>query len=364
MDNNIIYSPFNLEISEMESLALINIEKDPDKVYKGFEPQSINNKEFGLVLRILGYRNDGYVDVYQEKKLPRDEKDKIEVAGKGLGDFIYLNMEKNRFIIDEHGVDLELIFIDKLERRIVLKIKEHDSKKINPFSLLAPVGVSSVNPVSLPVFFLYGFYFIRQKNTDVNIQIEDKIHNLDKFIRMDGSKMYFARYSKESVICEWNKATNSFIEGMKVENNRCISRNGVEYKLESVKDDYYIKSMKLDGKRGGVNVKFSPSIKDIRHIEDGEKIEGSFIISGDKSVGIIEGMYSLYCKEKLIRIIAIPNRGWIPNEKRIILRFIYFATRIFKMWPKTYKWIANIDIRDNENPKIQSKWERIKHRNR
>lgn len=360
LGNNIFYSPFNLEIAQMESLVLINIDKDPDKLYTGFEPQIMNSEEFGLALRILAYRNDGYVDVYQERKLPRDENDKIEAAGKGLGDFIYFDMDKNRFIIDEYGVDLELIFTDKLERRIILKIKESKNKKTKPFSLLAPVGVSSVNPVALPVFFLYGFYFIRQNNTEVNIQIGDKVHNLDKFIRIDGTKMYFARYARETVICEWNKAANSTLEGMIVEDNKCISKSGVEYELESLEDNYCIKSMKLHGRRGGVNVKFLPSVKDIRYIKDGEKIEGSFIIIGDKSVGTIEGLYSLYNKDKEVKVTAIPNRGWIPNEKRFSLKMIYFLARIFKKWPKTYRWTANIDMRDKVNPRIESKWERIK----
>lgn len=355
MDNNVIYSPFNLSIASMEKLLLINIEKDPDKIYSGFEPQTFILEDNTEAIRILAYRLDGYTDIYQEKKLPKNEDEKLEVTGNGLGDFIHLDMEKNTFILNEYGIDAYFIFIDKLGRKISLKIKENLSKKIKPFSLLAPVGVSSIHPVTLPVFFLYGFYFVRQRNTDVIVRIGEKNHKLDPFIRMDGEKMYFCRYSSKSIIGEWNKSTNDYLYPLNVDNGKSKD-NDIIYSIDNINDAYYIKSMELDGPLNGIKVRFEPSIKNIVDFNYNEETKGKFIISGHNSIGTIEGDYLISRVEDTINLQATPSKGWIPNEKRLILKLIYFFAKMFKNWPKTYKWVATVKLSDEENPRIESKW--------
>ena len=96
MINRNIYSPFKLKISGMKHLLLINIEKDPDKIYIGFEPQSFDDEENGKGIRILAYRKDGYVDLYQENSLKRDEEDKLKCSRKRLRRFYSINFERTQ----------------------------------------------------------------------------------------------------------------------------------------------------------------------------------------------------------------------------------------------------------------------------
>lgn len=359
MGKESIYSPFNLKIAKMKKIMLINIEKDLDEIYSGFEPQCINFLEDDEAIRILAYRNDGYVDIYQEKELPKDENENLEVTGKGLGDFISLDMENSKFKLSELGADIHFKFKDKLGRDIELKVKENLNKRTKPFSLLAPVGSSSVNPVLLPVFFLYDFCFVRKNKTEVIIKIGEKIHKADGFFPMDGHGSYFMRYARKSVIGEWNRSINGVLTPLKVMDNIAIDSDGATYELEKENEGYSIRCMKAIEGQNAITVKFNPPFKDINFMKDKEELKGDFIIRGEEQVGSIQGTYKVNRSRQDIKVIAIPDKGWMPNEKRLSIKFIFFAGKIFKTWTKTYKWTANIKLNGEENPKIESKWERI-----
>lgn len=359
MINNTIYSPFKLKIAEMKHLLLINIEKDPDEIYTGFEPQVFDDNENGKGLRILAYRKDGYVDLYQERSL-KGQIDKLNVVGKGLGELVNLNLEKSNFSITEYGLDLHLDFVDKLDRKVTLKIRENSLKKAKPFDLLAPVGTSSENPVYLPIFFLYGFYFVRKKGTEVSIQIGNRTHKLDGFpIPIDGNRIYFTRYGKAPVLGEFNKAENGELKPLKVDGNKAVSEYGEIYDLETKGDICAIKSIFVEGEQKDIKVEFIPPIKEITSIEDEEVNYGEFLISSDNSIGTIAGEYKISRVKDDIKVIMTPSKGWKPNEKRGMIKFIYLVAKPFKEWPKTYEWNANIKLDRDKGPKIESSWQRI-----
>lgn len=50
--------PIKINYSPINKLALINFEKKPDKLYKGFELQYIDGKTYGKGYRAIAYRND------------------------------------------------------------------------------------------------------------------------------------------------------------------------------------------------------------------------------------------------------------------------------------------------------------------
>ncbi len=201
-----MYSPFTVKITPMERLFLINFEKDPDEIYIGFEPQWFDDASYGTGLRIIAWRKDGYIDVYQQPGLTKE--DKIDVAGKGLVETIVSPMINARFNVSKSGVDVAFAFEDKAGRMVKVEIVEKSLKPTNPFSLLAPVGGSSVNPSALPVYLMFKFDFVRRSNTDVTININGRSHKADTFpFPISGSRVYFMRYSADTFLVDWCSGT-------------------------------------------------------------------------------------------------------------------------------------------------------------
>ena len=357
-DTHLFYSPFNLMIDDMKHLCLINIEKDPDALYTAFEPQLFKGKD-KKGIRILAYRNDGYVDLYQEESLRTEEEVELNVAGKGLGDLVYVAMKNKKFVFLQYGIDVHFSFNDKNGRPIELKVIEKGPKRPKPFSILDPIGVSSENPNELPIFFLYGFYFVKQKNTEVVIRIDEKLHQPDALpIPIGGNKVYFMRYAKETIIGAWNKCRHETLQPIRIQGDSGMSVDGCVYTFDKVADVYAIKSMEAKNNSHTLKITFTPAIKELTTLAINEQQNGRFVISGEPSVGTIEGDYRMHRQQSKVDLSIVPIKGWKPNEKRMMVKAIYTAIKLFKDWPKTYVWNATITLDEKDGPSIVSKWER------
>jgi len=148
--NGTFISPFKLEYSPMERLILINIEKDPDDIYIGFEPQYLDESEHGKGLLIIGWRTDGKVDVYHQPSLTL-KPDTYDIVGKGLESLVERPLTDARFEFTSNGADLYVEFEDLKGRLIRIKVREGNTKKRHPFSMLAPFPSSSEKSPSLPL---------------------------------------------------------------------------------------------------------------------------------------------------------------------------------------------------------------------
>ncbi len=74
--------PFGLTYNPMKKLALINFEKNPDSVYLGLEPQYFDDEIYGKGYRVIAYRHDGYVDVYNDVSLNDVENESFTSSAK------------------------------------------------------------------------------------------------------------------------------------------------------------------------------------------------------------------------------------------------------------------------------------------
>ncbi|MDQ0257769.1 hypothetical protein J2S74_005231 [Evansella vedderi] len=76
--------PFGCTYVPLTKLALINFKKNADDKYIGFEPQYLDDKVIGQGYRVIAYRHDGYVDVYDDRNLNDNKDDSFDVTGKRL----------------------------------------------------------------------------------------------------------------------------------------------------------------------------------------------------------------------------------------------------------------------------------------
>ena len=173
--------PFIINYSPIKKLALIPFEKNPDKIYKGFELQYIDGEPYGKGYRVIAYRNDEYIDVYDDISLKFQKNEKFNVAKKGLNKHIQVAIQKTYLNKKNDCEKISFNFKDIQDRQISFFITEFSTRKTVPMNLLAPIGYSSKKPNFLPLFFMYDFDFIRKKNTQIECYIDKQKIKLDGF---------------------------------------------------------------------------------------------------------------------------------------------------------------------------------------
>lgn len=204
-DGESLLVPFALVAEPMARLLLVNLERDPDSLYVGFEPQWFDDATHGRGLVVLGWRVDGYVDVYHAPSV-RVDPAAYAIAGRGMRDAYQRDFSDARFVIADSGVDADIAFVDARGRPIVIRVQERARQRA-PFALLAPMGAAATAPTALPLVFLHGFDFVRAAASDVEIRITDRIHALDRLpLPLDGQRRWFTRYAAEPMIVRLNPA--------------------------------------------------------------------------------------------------------------------------------------------------------------
>ena len=354
--DGIFFSPFSLSIDAMEHLILVNFEKDPDEFYNIFELQQARDRYGERSYLVIAYRKDGSADVYHQSSFPFGSQASI------LNDvsFYVRPMENAKFEVSADCLEVYFAFEDKTHREIKVKVKETNRLKKKPFFLLAPVGVVSRKPMSLPVYSLYKMSFTKQKYTAIEIEIDKVKHKPDTFpLPIDWAKNYFTRYSAETFNVDLNKNFYGPLSSLKPGKNNRLENRGVNYELTDNEGHYEIKNINAKSKKHQININFSPPIPDIVCLRDEVHIDGSFIISTDKSTGTIGGEYHLKRFGKEIELQLLPKKGWQPNEGRWILKILFLVVKVFKEWPKSYVWNAKIKLNETEQPVMESGWERI-----
>jgi len=354
-------NPFHIAIDPMDRLLLVNFEKDPDALYVGFEPQVFDDSINGKGHLIIGWRVDGQVDVYHEPGLRMDPA-KYDIAGKGLANMIEQKLQAAYFEINEHGVQAHYAFQDIRDRAILLKISENNPKKRKPFGLLAPMGDAAENPSAMPLVLLHDFYFVRKKQTGIEVSIAGKQHQVDVLpIPMDWTKMYFTRYSPKPLIATLNPAFDGELPAMEVKaGEKRINSGGHDVELEWKNGKASINRITRNNEIHPVGLHFKDPFPDIHSLANNSSLKGKFEIEAHPSTGRIIGHYTVDKVDGQIKIVMVPSTGWKPQPNKFSLRFLYTVAKIFKKWPTTYEWTAYIQQRDDGPSLMRSGWERIK----
>lgn len=354
------YSPFGLQVDPMKRLLLIGFEKDPDKVYVGFEPQVFDDPVNGRGMLVVAWRADGFIDVYHQPGLNVAHKD-FSIVGKGLADLVERPLEQAKFEVTAVGVDAHFSFEDKEGRPVEVLIREGSARPAKPFALLAPVGSAVAAPPALPLFFLYGFYFVRRAGTEVRINVDGVNHAPDSLpLPLDGSWMYFLRYSADPLIATWNPAHDGPLAPLRPGGAGEVRDGHTFYDIVENNGHYEIRRMRTRNQRHEIRVDFSPPVPDIVCLGEGAEVRGRFVVAADESSGTVGGGYEIHRGGRQTTIRIRPSEGWLPNERKRAVRFIYRVAPVFRNWPKTYVWTANVQSDGAGRPTMHSRWERTK----
>lgn len=350
------YSPFSLSFDEMEHLILINFEKDPDEYYNTFELQKACDRTGMARLLVIAYRNDGGADIYHQPGYPLASQDSL------LNDtnFTVCPLEEAKFEVDDERLDVSFAFTDRYNRNIAVKVNENRKPRKKPFFLLAPIGVLAKKPQSFPVYSLSGMSFAKRKYTDIEIRIGKAQHKPDTFpLPVDCAKNYFSRYSPDTFNVDWNKNFQDQLLPLFPGEDKKAENNNVIYELVNNGGHNEIFRMSAENRKHRINIEFMPPVPDIVCLRDGIRMDGDFIITTDCSRGYIRGKFHVGRQGNETIMSLHPNQGWVPNEKRLILKLLFRIVKVFRDWPMSYEWNAVINSGNTGNPFMKSSWKRI-----
>ena len=353
-----LFTPFGLHVDPMERLLLINIENDPDELYIGFEPQVFDDDVHGRGMLVIGWRADGLVDVYHQPTLSLDPAT-YDITGEGLANMVEAPLEGARFEVTESGVDASVAFTDVLGRPIELSVVERGHPPRNPFGLLAPMGAAAAEPSALPLVFLHDFTFVRRANTDVRIVVAGHERRPDTLpLPIDGSRMYFMRYSPDPLIATLNPSSDGPLAPLTLVNGEAHADDGVVYDLLENHGRLELQRLRRAHGEHEVRIDFMPSFPDLLGLADGVRASGTFVVNADASVGTVAGDYSVERVGDSVTVRLVPSDGWTPNERLLSVRLMYTLVPLFRGWPTTYLWTAVIDVADPAAPRMRSWWVR------
>jgi len=341
---NMIFSPFNITTDYIDRLMLINFEDDP--IYYAIELQIFRIAGEKLPMVIM-YRKDDLMDIYYTNEAIIEYKKKIFEDMWTNVSFNQLEEIDFRFQTDDMGLDAYLFLKDKLEKDIELKIKENTPGR-ELSAMLTPIIAASKKPQYFPMVYLNKFGMVIKKDTEIFIKIHRFLRKpVEMPVRMNGMYVYLAHYSLEPIIGNWNNSFRGNLNPILVNSsNLNVINENLTYEI--LNNEGYYEIEKISGKDDVghiISFEFSPAIPNLIALKGNMKIKGKFSCCINSKKGIFAGEYHINRVSDIISLNIQPIKGWQPFPG--------------KLWLKTYKWTADIDIIDNDNIRIQSYWHRI-----
>ncbi|MGL4738904.1 MAG: hypothetical protein ACRCW2_15735 [Cellulosilyticaceae bacterium] len=352
----LVIQPFDMEILPIQKLILFNFEKAPDEIYKGLEFQYIASAEQLAGYRVIAYRNDDYVDLYEEKHLVGNSGG-CEVCGKGLKHHRQVSFDAPNFELTQAGVRVGFAFKDYKGREILIKLEEHARKKSRPLDLVAPVGVSSEKPVTFPAFPMYTFDFVRKRHTDILIKIGGKKMVPDPFVvpmPKDGQMRYFMRYAYDCELVEFGRSKEQLIKPGECYHNQ-LRQKGLVADFVTQDGNYGMRTLKFEHSRHRFEMQFQEAFPDLLRMKDG-CIEGKFYIHMDASMGYFSGIYTVSKANEEVTIGLEVSDGWTVENKMFFTKMMLKKDSVFRQWPATYRYVQAINLKTYEST---SQWSRI-----
>lgn len=324
---------------------MLPFEKKPDEIYRGLELQLMSGEKYGDGYRIIAYRNDNYVDVYDDESIHFDTEEVFDVTEKGLNQHVQTRLRKVQFENHNGNEYIAFEFEDIKGRVISFSMKENSKKKTIHFNLLAPVGVGSEHPNFMPVFFMYQFDFMRVNHTQVQFEIDGKPISIDRFpMPMNRQFRYFARYSETCQLFEFINTDEKELQVVETnEENRYVEEH-VEYQFTNAGCLSQIDVLMETDK---IKISFLPELDLLKNSN------GSFQICPRKEMGMLEGTYEISNQKNQVELRIVPINGWASVPTSFLSRIILSKKSVFCTWSKGYELNATMDLNTKQ---VEAKW--------
>lgn len=348
MENiRVVIVPNIIQYRPIKKLALIRFEENADFIYKAFELQYFNGKTTGKGYRILGHRTDGYVDMYDDYSLIYNVDEECDSVGKGLNAHLRTKIRNVQLEKINGCIHISFDFDDLVRRKVHVSIKEQLDGKSKALNILDPVGARSVDPPFLPIYLLYESDFIRQKDTLIDIKINERSIELDLlpfFGPINGYMRYNSRYSMDPQIIEFFPEEMS-LEEVELTPDLNYIQDSISYKFERTHNGIGLLKVELMNDKK-IEILFSPPLTK-------ESQSGTFKVVPMKEMGIITGNYTIQQLNDTFEFTLIPSQGWKPHKVRGLTRLFLSSRSPFRTWSKQYRFSGEFNLSDMN---IQAEW--------
>lgn len=326
--NREVVLPLIVERAPITRLALLEFATDADPVYVGLEPQLIERGGKRGV-RIVAYRHDGRVDVYDDLPLSPEPDDRSRVTGGGRLHYRHTDLGDPVLEVDRQGrVRIEFAFLDAEGRAVRAAIREHTRRRSVPLNLLAPVGMSSTDPEFFPLFLMHDFEFVRLGGTQLDVTIDGSAIDLAPFpvpLPVQGQRRSFAKYTMNAEITEVFPTGATRVETVITDSD--LYRRGAS--------TYVFDGTSLAGiLSGSTEFVFAPPL------DIGRAGEGTLTMTSRPGLGSISGTCAVRADGATTRLAIELDEVHAPDQRGLLYRLIVNDASMFAQWPKAYRYQA------------------------
>lgn len=339
-----VWLPLTVEIAPITRLALLEFAPDADPIFAGLEPQFIDRgSEQGF--RVIAYRHDGHVDIYDEPTLTPEPDEGSRVTGSGRLNYRQTDLGEPLLEVDAQGrVHIEFAFVDVTGRQVSVRIHESSTRASVPLNLLAPVGLSATDPEYFPLFLMRDFEFIRLGG-ELDVRIEDASVELAPFpvsLPVQEQPRSFAKYSLSPEITTVFPAADEQLRRVTTTGD-CYGEAASSYCFEGNNLAHII--------AGSTEIVFAPAL-DLT-----QSGTGTITMTSHPELGRIAGTYQVATAAATSRLTIEWDEVEVPRQRGLLYRLIVNDGSMFAAWPKHYRYEAAIDLTAQT---IDARWENLK----
>jgi hypothetical protein len=327
-------NPFALSIDPRDRLFLFDIADDP--TYAALELQVFDDEAQGRGMLVLLQRHDGLVDCYRQASL-RLDRERFSI-GRGIGHWREATIEPDRLRIADDGVEVDVALQDADGLRIEVRVDDRDGVPRRRSTLLAPVGAGVEQPHSFFLVLMRGFDLLRTSGREPRIRIGGEARHVASFPGPAWlHRRRYGRYSPEPVIAELNprhdgplpsRGPSDGIAGLTAGEGVCSAA-----------------------------LRFHPTFPNLRALRPGDRVTGEWTIDVADQPALTGGTWSVARADHGADLAMQVTRPWQPRGLPLSLRLVTTVARVFRNWPTTYRWTAEVDL-SSDPPGMRSAWTR------
>lgn len=327
--------PFALELDLLDRMLNFEIADDPH--YSGLEIQAFDDPAHGQgTVVFFNRRSDGKTDVYHEPGLTLDQAN--YAIGRGLGAWVETEFRRKRLEVSDSGVTADILFTDAADRTIEIRAGDSTPRGRKSAAFLAPMGAAITTPNSLPLIWMSKFDLLRRTGPAPTVLIDGRPAKLGRLPVEWLTRRRLVKVTSD--LCA--VAVNPAGTGVRLDDLVGAAENLIE--AEGTRA--------VIGRAGNheARFEFDPCFPDLRTEPPAQ--DGTWAVSIDRRE-VVAGTWQI-APGDTTKVTLDVTRGWTPSGLPILMRIVTRVAPVFRTWPTTYRWKAEI----SDGGVMTSSWER------